>query len=219
MPYSSYGYTFNSIDTEALQALIPLFVFLFVILALVFILGIVSYILRGIAIYRMSEARKLEYGWLGFIPIASRYQLGAVAGEIQLGDKKIKNPGIWLLLAPIVYGIVFAIGYMIIMVPYIVKMVMLGDNATPEEVMGPLVAFMFAIFIFVLVMVVAQVFVYLFKYLALHKIFSAYSLGQKPVYYMIIAMFIPLAEPILLYIHSSRPMLQEVEEKPPYPGF
>jgi len=192
---------------EGLTIPIALIVIYIVVLALVAILGIVMYILRGMAIYRMSQARGLKNGWLGFIPYVMYYQLGSIAGEIELGNKKIKNTGLWLLLMPILYGAVLFISYLIMLIPIVAKIISLGDNPTSEEVLSIIPIMLVAIFIVAIIATVAQLFLYLFNYLALHKIFSQYSGGQKPVYYLIIAIFIPYADTILLFRHRNRPLL------------
>ena len=208
-----FMYRMDPAIPKELEAMIPLLIFCLIFLLIIMLLCIISYVLRGLAIYKMSKARGLQNGWLGFIPCANNYQLGMIAGEIELGNKRIKNPGLWLLLLPIIYGIVFTIGYFAMMIPYFISIFSLGSNPMPEEVIGPVTALMFALMIFVLIMLFAQVILYLFRYLALHRIFSHYSTGQKPVFYMIIAMFVPLAESILLFMHSKRPLLT-IQEQP-----
>jgi hypothetical protein len=205
--FESFAYLFGGI-----------IIFYIALIVILILAAFVMYLIRGFAIYNMSNARGLQYGWLGFIPIASRYQLGQVAGEIEFGNKKVTNPGLWLVIVPIIYNVVFMIGYMIIVVPYVISLISLVDNPSPEAVFGPMTVFIIALFVFVFVMIFAQVFVYLFHYLVLHKIFSHYSTGQKPVFYMIIAMFVPLAHDILLFMHSKRPLLSAVTGPAPMVG-
>ena len=200
------GFEFSEF-AEVFQILTPVFIFLAGLFGAIFIAEIVDYILRGIATYKMSANRGITNGWLGFIPFARDYQLGRLAGEIELGSKKIKNTGLWLLITPIIYGVLFAVTYAIMMVPYFISMFSLGSNPSPEQLMGPMTTLMISMIFFIVIMVAAQVFLYLFRYLALHKIFSFYSGGQKPVFYIILAMFVPLAESILLFRHRDRPLL------------
>jgi len=159
----------------------------------------------------MSKARGLENGWLGFIPYARDYQLGLIAGDIEIGDKKITNTGLWLVLAPIIYGFVVFIGWLIVFIPYFVSLISIMDNDAPEAIIGPITYLMIAMTIFTLVIIVAQVFLYLVLFLAKHKIFTQYVTGQKPVFYLIISMFVPFAFPILLFMLSKRPLLPDVE--------
>ena len=215
--YYNYNTGFDSL--QELEMLMPVLIFFLFIWGVFILLGILNYILRGIAIYKMSETRGIQYGWLGFVPYVYNYQFGQIAGEIELGSKKIKKPGLWLLFMPIIYSFVSSIGYMLVMVPYFINIFSLStDNEImPEKIVGSVIILMIGIFVFSLIMIVANVFLYLFKYLVLHKIFSQYSVGQKPVFYMIIAMFIPLAESVLLFMHSKRPMLTVNPQSYPEP--
>jgi len=192
---------------EGLNVAIPVLILYLCIIGSIVILGFINYVLRGIAIYRMSVNRGIENGWLGFIPYAYNYQLGQLSGEIELGSKKIKNTGIWLLVMPIIYGFVFSAGYAVTMVSFFFRVFSLGRNPMPEEVFKIIPTFIISMIIFVLILLAAQVFLYLFKYLALHKIFSQYNTGQKPVFYLILSMFVPMAEPILLFMHSNKPLI------------
>jgi hypothetical protein len=182
-------------------------IFLVVISILFAVLGILLYILKGLAIYRMSQTRGIGNGWLGFIPYASEYQLGQLAGEIELGNKKIKNTGLWLLLLPMVSSAVLGIAYLIMFLPLIIKMSSLGDNPTNEEIYSVVSILVISLCVVVLVAYVVQILINLFRCLALHKIFSRYSTGQKPVFYLLLAMLVPFAEEILLFRHRKRPLL------------
>jgi len=199
--------TADPVLAEAFTVLGPMFAILGVVYGLILLVSIVGYILRGLAILNMSRARGLENGWLGFIPLARNWQLGKIAHEIEIGDKKITNPELWLVIAPLVYWITFIIGYTALMVPYFISIVSLAENATPEAIVGPMTSLFIGLFVFVLVILAAEVFWFLFLYLSLHKVFSQYASGQKPVFYLILSMFIPLAAPIILYMLSKRPLL------------
>ena len=217
----SYGYPDPHLEefTEAMTALGPLLGFFIILMFVIMIAGLVGYILRGVATVNMSKARGLQNGWLGFIPIVRDYQLGEIAGDIEIGDKKITNTGIWLVVVPIIFEIVTIIGLIIVMVPYMVSLAALGVDPAPEAVLGPVTYFTISMTIFMLIIIVAQVFLYLVTYLAYHKIFTRYATGQKPVFYLIIAMFVPLGFPVLLYMLSKRPMLPTEYPAQPTPGY
>jgi len=206
-----YGADYSNELAEVLRVLSPLFVFLGVVILLSVLLGLAAYLLRGFAINNMSKARGLQNGWFGFLPYLRDYQLGEIAGEIEVGKWRIKNTGLWLVLAPILYTVVFAIGYTIVMVPYVIGLFSAVANDTPEALFGSLMYVLIGATIFALVMMVAQVLLYLIIYLAYHKVFSQYATGQKPVFYLIIAMFVPLGSTVLLYMLSKRPLLRAEE--------
>jgi len=194
---------------DALWDVLPMFFFLLVFYFVLLGVGVTSYVLQGIAIMKMSQNRGIPNGFLGFIPYANIYQLGRVAGEVEIGKKKMKNTGVWLLVLPIAFAIVMTIGMLIIMVPFIVQSVSLGyHNAYPEEFLaGPFMAFFVSLMIFTVVMVLVEAVLYVFQGLVFHKIFSRYADGQKPVYYTLLSLFVPLAFSILLFKFKDKPLL------------
>ncbi|MCL2707006.1 MAG: hypothetical protein FWE97_02425 [Dehalococcoidia bacterium] len=169
-------------------------------------IGIVMHILRGLAIYKMSAARGIKNGWLGFIPCACDFQLGQLAGEIEFGNKRIKNTGLWLLLMPIICAAAIFIGYLIILL-FSIRIILLGSSPVSEEFTSAMPLMIILCIVYVIILIVTQVFLCLLRGLALHKIFSRYSNGQKLAFYLIIALFVPYAEHILLYKNSMRPSL------------
>jgi len=193
---------------EIVDIFMPLIIMFAVIFFISFALSVTQYVLRGIAIYKMSASRGIPNGWMGFIPYVHNYQFGQIAGEIELGNKKIKNTGTWLLIIPFIYSFIVSVCYFATMIPYFISMYSIVSDPTPEGLIGPIITLMISMIFYILIIMAAQVVLYLFKYLALHKVFSQYNVGQKPVFYVIIAMFVPLAEPIILFIHSKRPMLE-----------
>ena len=192
---------------EVLEIMMPILVLYSGIIIVALVVGLTRYILRGIAIYKLSAQQNIPNGWLGFIPYAKDYQLGTIAGEIEFGNKKIQNTGLWLVLMPILYGLAFFIGYMIMMVPFIMQTIALGNNPHPQEFANMMTTFVVSFVVFILILLVGQVFLYLFKCLALHKIFAARNEGQKPVFYLVLCLFAPLAEEILLFQQSKKPLL------------
>ncbi|MCL2696340.1 MAG: hypothetical protein FWE69_08455 [Clostridiales bacterium] len=202
---------YSSFPSE-LAAILPLFLLILGICLVAWGLAITDYVLRGLAILKLSAKQGVPNGWLGFIPIVNNYQLGALAGEIEFGKKKVKNTGVWLLVLPIAFGVVTAIGSFIIMVlPLTFRMTVLEQTPhfSPDMILAPMMSFTIGILIYTLLLVAAQVIVYLFRGLALHKIFARYADGQRPVFYVILSVFVPLAESILLFKQRKKPLLDE----------
>jgi len=69
-----------------------------VILGILAIGCIASYLLRG-----------MNYPWLAFIPYARTYFQGELCGTLYFKKKEIRNPGIWILVIPIVSNFVTGI--------------------------------------------------------------------------------------------------------------
>ncbi|MCL2140692.1 MAG: hypothetical protein FWH42_03310 [Dehalococcoidia bacterium] len=196
---------------------VALFIFLVLLFVIIIFIAFVLYFLKAVGIYRMSVARGLRFGWLGFIPYANEFQLGQIAGEIEFGNKRIKNTGVWLLILPIVYGMVFTIGFMIIYIPFLLKIVSITEATSEiEDILPTLSVFIIVLTIFIIVMIIAEILVNLVKYLAIHKVFSHFSSGQKPVFYLLLAILIPCAYEILLFRLSSRPLV--VSNTQPFAG-
>ena len=208
--FSQFQYSEAS---EILNILLPLLITLFIVVALLYVGLIVNYILRGVGILKLSKKLGVPNGWLGFIPIASEYQLGALAGNIELGKKRVKNPGVWLVVLPFILAGTFLLVYIPMIIWMIVQSATMPLDAygspDPAQMVSFLSGFIIFVLVFVVVVYVAQIFLYLFRYLVMHKIFSKFETGQRPVFYMILSMFVPFAEAILLLKQSGKPVLPE----------
>ena len=80
-----------------------------VILGILAIGCIASYLLRGIGMYTLGKRRGMNYPWLAFIPYARTYFQGELCGTLYFKKKEIRNPGIWILVIPIVSNFVTGI--------------------------------------------------------------------------------------------------------------
>ena len=110
--YDGYSYETTVSGGDAVGITI-LLIYLIVLL----VWGLVSlagYILKGIGMYTIAKRRGMDYPWLAYVPFARAYLQGELGGEIVLKDKKIQNPGIWLLALPFIHGAIFFIFYIIL---------------------------------------------------------------------------------------------------------
>ena len=96
---------YNETDTVAVTVL----AIYLVVLGLCLLGWIISFIFRGIGMYKMGKAQGKTNSWLAFIPFARTYFHGELSGEIPLKKRSIKSPGVWLLIVPIIYGVIFAV--------------------------------------------------------------------------------------------------------------
>ena len=62
----------------------------FSIFAIMFAVGITGYILKGLGLYRMGQRRNISYAWLAWIPIASNFLFGKLAGFREPQNKKYR---------------------------------------------------------------------------------------------------------------------------------
>lgn len=190
-------------DSEIFEMLPMIFVII-AIYGVLIIGGLVSYILRALGIMRMSASRGLQNGWLGFIPLAAEYQLGKISGEVDAGKRKIKTPGLWLAIFPaIVYGIFFTIYFALIF-----SMVGIAESSRWDEPsVGAITGFFIGIIVIYILLIIGSILIYLLHGLVVHRIFSCYGNDQQPVFHMLICLFVPFGEAILLYRYGNKPII------------
>lgn len=75
------------------------------LLSVITLLGLVSYILRGIGLYTMGRQRGMDNAWLAFVPYARTYFQGELCGPVRIMNREMRSPGLWLVLLPIANGI------------------------------------------------------------------------------------------------------------------
>ncbi len=72
-------------------------------LAVAFAVYLAMLILGGIGLSAMAKKQGITNAWLAFIPFANTYFAGQIAGEITFFGKKIKNCGLFAMIAEIVF--------------------------------------------------------------------------------------------------------------------
>ncbi len=70
--------------------IIFLIVTIFVVLAI--------YLMTAIALYLFAKDAGIENPWLSFIPLGNYFLMGNMAGELSLGNIRIKNTGLVLII-------------------------------------------------------------------------------------------------------------------------
>ena len=76
-------------------------VFLFWAFALGFVIWLPLFVLQGIGLYTMSKRQGLKHSWMAFVPLLNILCLGKVAGECRFFNHKMKNAGVYALIAQI----------------------------------------------------------------------------------------------------------------------
>lgn len=106
-----YNYDFDQSVTgyNFLDGWLTLFAVWMLIMLVVMLIKLAAYIIKGIGLYTMAHRQGLEYPWLAFIPYARYYLQGEISGDIKLKEKSIKNPGIWMIVFPIAWAMVFGL--------------------------------------------------------------------------------------------------------------
>lgn len=81
------------------------------------VISIALLILQGVGMYTMAKRRNMPKKWLAFVPFANIYYLGKLAGECAFFGHKMKNAGLYAMIAEIcstlfTYAYIFAECYL-----------------------------------------------------------------------------------------------------------
>lgn len=101
-----YGFGTNTEMEELLGAIVGIFLVFCMVMLLVLIVKLAAYILKGMGLYQMAQRQGLDYPWLGYVPYARTYLQGEISGDVMIGKKSVRNPGIWLIVVPFVWAFV-----------------------------------------------------------------------------------------------------------------
>ena len=95
------GYSYETTVSGGNAVGITILLIYLIVLLVCGLVSLAGYILKGIGMYTIAKRRGMDYPWLAYVPFARAYLQGELGGEIVLKDKKIQNPGIWLLADPV----------------------------------------------------------------------------------------------------------------------
>ena len=201
-------YLGSSGDDSIIFAIFALY---FSILAIVFAIGIAGYILKGLGLYRMGQRRNISYAWLAWIPIASNFLFGKLAGEVNLGNRKIKNTGLWMLLFPLVIFALCIIFIIVLSVIILSAEVMMQAYDSVFSVAGIFPLYM----IFILVLSILSVIMNIFYGLVYWTYFSHVKVNSTSLFYTMLGLFVPLALQINIFRVRDLPIDGQTEQLEP----
>lgn len=193
-----YGYEYVSNGGAGVVLMIYMLIFL--------ILGIyelICYIIKGIGLYTIAKRQGAEYPWLAFIPFARTYLQGELGGDIVFKKRSIQNPGIWLVVLPIIQSAVVFVFYLIIFGVIGVSTVSSMGYYGPGPGAVILVIIMF--FLFILVLVAFGGAIQVLRILINHQILDRFTSRNMSIVHAVLMGVIPMYEPICLLIMSRRP--------------
>ncbi|HIV03300.1 MAG TPA: hypothetical protein IAC74_06960, partial [Candidatus Aphodoplasma excrementigallinarum] len=164
---------------------------------------IVNYVVRSLGLYRIAKYSGVHNAWLAWIPLADLFLLGKVTGDIQLGSRTLKNTALWLLLVPLIGGAVavcFYFGFLFVLIVAGVGATMSSSSAA-LGMMALVGMLMFATFL--VVTIAASVVYYVIYGMAYYKLCTKFKDTAHSVFYTLMALFVPLADAILMYKMSK----------------
>lgn len=69
---------------------------------------LVLFVLQGFGLYAMAKKREMKNKWLAFVPFASVWYMGKLAGACDVFGKKMKRPGLYTMISQILTALVCA---------------------------------------------------------------------------------------------------------------
>ena len=214
-----YGYSYNydyGMSDSVFAAFMSIYLIIFMV-ALIF--WIVEYVFFAIGLYTIAKRMGKNYPWLAFIPFARKYLHGELAGTIELKAKKIKNPGIWKLVLPIISGAVFSFFMIIIMIAFGIGTFM-GMSAYGYGVSGGTI--LLAVVLLLIMAVAAVLYQAAYRVLCVLvdvRIYERFTTHNMGIAHAVISALIPLYEACCLFAMRNKEFNPGMEpELPPPPA-
>ena len=215
----SFAGATENIDQYSASAGDGIFVVLMVVYMLVIgaflIGGIIDYLLRGFGMYKLGKAEGKNNCWMAFVPFARTYFQGELGGPITLKKKTMKNPGIWLIIVPIVGGVIAAVGYFIFFMVIMVNAILASEHQPIENVaIGTVSGIIVFLVIASLVAVAYQALIHVLYVLVNHQIYERYTSKTMAIVHAILGTLIPLYQSICMFVFGRRAeqMCEEQQE-------
>lgn len=178
--------------------------------------GIAEYVIRGLGMYKLGKIQEKENAWLAFVPFARTYFQGELSGNISLKKRTIKNPGVWLILLPVIYGVAAAVFYVVFWIVLAIDSIGMffsrGNDITSADPSGAVGVFIFFIIIFALIATAFTAITKVLKVLVDCQIYERYTVKNMAVLHAVLGVLIPYYESICLFIFG-RKAERELEER------
>ncbi len=177
-------------------------------------LGIVLFIISGIAYYKMSQSLGFKYAWIGFIPVVSVYALGRIAGTYikKDGSKSAKFGPILLVLNILQYigGLVFLVFAVISAISIIGN----AEYAVSQDIAMELDMFMSLIPVIISYFVLfgMSIAFSICYYVALWRVYSLFD-DKNAVLFTVLSVFFNFLIPIFLILICKRQAKFTFEER------
>ena len=225
----NYEYPVATGMSDSLFAAIMSIYLIMIVVAMIF--WIVEYIFRGIGLYTIGKRMGKNYPWLAFIPFARTYMHGDLAGTIPLKTKKIKSPGVWKLVLPIISGIAITIYYFIFIAVLGVGILSgmsysYGGYSSPSIGGGTVLAMVILFILLIVAAILYQAVYGVLTALVNFQIYGSFTTRNMAIAHSVLSSLVPLYESFCLFALRNRdfnpgmePRLTPPPVQPVYPGY
>lgn len=193
------GPTMSSSGSDIFSVIMT--VYLLVIVAAV-IIGIVKYVFKSIALYRLAQRTGNANPWMAWVPFARSYLQGDLAGSMPLKKRRLQSPGLWKVLIPL-------IGTAVIAGLYFLFIVVAGIGAALSYSAGmgagSLTLIWVIVFLLIIAVVALQAIEAVLDVLVNFHIYHRLTSHNMAIIHSVLGIFIPMYEAICLFIMSKKP--------------
>ena len=211
--HTYYHYSYDSAENTAIAVLS----ICLIVLVLIGVFAVAAYLLHSTGLYTIGKRIGYSIPWLAFIPFARDYMQGELAGEISLKTKKIKNPGVWNLVVPIISGVIFWIFYMLFFL--VSGMGMMMDYQSYGRYSGlstgTIMGMIFFLIIWIVVAVLYSAVYQVLRILINKQIYGRFTAGNMAITHAVLSSLVPLYEAICTFVLRNKDFMPGME--PPVP--
>lgn len=180
-------------STESTVAVAVIVVVLLLYLVIIG-LGLASYIMNALALYKIADRRQIPNPWMAWLPFTSDWLIGSIVDDYD-GRNGIKRKWRVVLLTLSLISVVgFIVIYVALIVWAVTIAVMYANTEPPLAQTISTVVVMYVILIVIAMLAIAQSFC---QAICVYKIFES-TVPEKAVKYLLLYLLVPLAGPICL---------------------
>ncbi|MDD6237478.1 MAG: hypothetical protein PUB00_08880, partial [Clostridiales bacterium] len=218
-----YSYDFNydypitdsaSEIREVFAIMAPVFVIMFLVIAAI---GLVIYILRAIALTRLSQNRGFSNPWIGWIPFCGGYAIGRISDDINIKRGKMSNHRKILLGTNIAVGVLELLGFGI-MFPGTVSLFQHGLSFETYNMDRMIAVPFLAGYLLLMIGCIVAIVYAVFNYIALYNIFKDYA-PNNAVLYLVLSLLVGGSDTVILFIIRNKVPVPPMPPMPPYGGY
>ena len=200
----SYDYMYGQPAEGSVEVLGIILMFYAVIIGAVLLVKLVSYVIKGFAMYRMAQRAGLDYPWLAFVPFARVYLQGELSGDIMFRKRTIRDPGIWLILIPIIKTVIFGV---ISVITWVAVAGMVVTAVYTNHYTGSVFGIGVFVVLFVVAILAYQALISALKVLVNYQIYRRFTSNNLAIVHALLGILVPLYESICLMVYRNKPYL------------
>ena len=193
------GPTMSSSGSDIFSVIVT--VYLLVIVAAV-IIGIVKYVFKSMALYRLAQRTGNANPWMAWVPFARSYLQGELAGSMPLKKRRLQSPGLWKVLIPLIGTAVIAGLYFLFIVVAGIGTIL---NYSVGMGAGGLTLSWGIVFLLIIAAVALPAIEAVLDVLVNFHIYHRLTSHNMAIIHSVLGLFIPMYEAICLFIMSKKP--------------